>query len=78
MCSGAIHWAKLARVVFSVSQKSLKAHSGGNPKPTCADYLAIGGQKIEVIGPILEEEGLQVFREFPFQSKRKRHTDYWQ
>ena len=77
MCSGAIHWAKIERVVFSVSQAMLKTKSGGNPKPTCAEYLSIGGRKVEVIGPVLPEEGMQVFQEFPFQSKAKRHQRYW-
>ena len=34
MCSGAIHWAKISRVVFSVSQKGLQSISGVRLKPS--------------------------------------------
>ncbi|MEO0474094.1 MAG: nucleoside deaminase [Bacteroidota bacterium] len=72
MCSGAIHWAKISRVVFSVSQVSLQQFSGGKAKPSASELIHVGGKSIEVVGPMLEEEGLAVFREFPFLSKAER------
>ena len=76
MCSGAIHWSKLDRVVFSVSQSTLKKTSGGNSKPTCKDLLSYGGKRIEVIGPLIEEEGLKVLNSFQWKSKKERHQQY--
>ena len=76
MCSGAIHWAKISRVVFSVSQKKLQHFSGGKEKPTCESLLNTGHKKTEIIGAVLEEEGLQVFKDFPFQSKKERFKKY--
>jgi len=78
MCSGAIHWAKLARVVFSVSQKTLQTISGGKRKPSCRKLINIGGRTIIIDGPLLEEEGMEVFRKFPFSSKKVKHQDYWE
>lgn len=74
MCSGAIHWAKIERVVFSVSQAMLQERSGGHRKPGCATYLNVGGKKTEIIGPILPEEGWSVYEAFPFRSKKEQHT----
>lgn len=76
MCSGAIHWAKISRVVFSVSQEMLQGVSGGKKKPTCEELINTGNKKTEIIGPILAEEGMRVFRDFPFQSKKERHRQY--
>ena len=77
MCSGAIHWARLSRVVFGVRQQKLQKVSQGKPKPDCDQLINIGRQKTEVIGPVLEEEGFQVLLKYPFQSKKDRHKHYW-
>ncbi len=72
------HWAKISRVVFSVSQASLQKVSGGKPKPSCAELVNIGGKKVDVIGGVLEERGKTVFQLYPFLSKKERHRKYWQ
>ena len=76
MCSGAIHWAKLSRVVYGVSQKTLQSVSGGKEKPSCHDLINIGHKKIEIIGPVLEKEGLHILQSMPFLSKKERHNIY--
>ena len=48
MCSGAIHWAKLSRVVFGIDQSMLQSISGGKSKPSCEPLINIGGHKTEV------------------------------
>ncbi|MEO0339900.1 MAG: nucleoside deaminase, partial [Bacteroidota bacterium] len=77
MCCGAIHWAKIERVVFSVPQSSLQKKSKGRPKPSSHQLLNLGGRKVEVIGPILEEEGQKVLQAFPWKSKVERHDAFW-
>jgi tRNA(Arg) A34 adenosine deaminase TadA len=52
MCSGAIHWSRISRVVFCMSQAQLQQFSGGKPKPSCEEVIHIGGKKIEVVGPV--------------------------
>ena len=76
MCCGAIHWAKISRVVYGLSQKDLQRFSGGKPKPDCRTLINIGGKSIEIKGPLLQEECLGVFRQFPFQSKKQRFQKY--
>lgn len=78
MCSGAIHWSKISKVVFGISQETLKKSSMGNKKPTCKELLSYGGQKREVIGPLLEQEALKEIEGFEFNSKIERHKKIFQ
>jgi tRNA(Arg) A34 adenosine deaminase TadA len=74
MCSGAIHWARISRVVFSVSQKMLQQITGGDGSPRSAEIIKYGGREVEIIGPLLSEEGLAVFNGYKFLSKKDRLT----
>jgi tRNA(Arg) A34 adenosine deaminase TadA len=61
MCAGAIYWAGIGRVVFGLSERRLQAMTGNHPEnPTldlpCRTVFAAGQRRIEVIGPLLEEE----------------------
>ena len=76
MCSGAIHWARISRLIYGVGQSRLQEVSGGKPKPSCRDLINVGGKKIEVCGPILEDEGMKVLQQFPTKSKLIRHQAY--
>ena len=71
MCSGAIKWAGISRVVFSVSQALLQKVSGGRPKPTCAELVNTGGRQIDVCGLLLIEEGLACYNGFDFSLHRQ-------
>jgi tRNA(Arg) A34 adenosine deaminase TadA len=73
MCAGAIYWSRIGRVVFSISQEMLQKLSGGSPKPGCAGLLNAGRRRVEVLGPLLVEEGLAVFAGYPFVPKAERH-----
>ncbi len=73
MCAGAIHWAQVSRVVFSISQAMLQAMSGGRPKPPAEPLVNMGRRRIAVIGPLLAEEGLAVFEGYTWTSKVERH-----
>lgn len=75
MCSGAIKWAGIRRVVFSVSQAMLQEFSGGRPKPSCVALLNTGRHAIEVVGPLLEAEGKAVLEGFHFRSKALRFAE---
>ncbi|HVO42299.1 MAG TPA: nucleoside deaminase [Aggregatilineales bacterium] len=68
MCGGAIHWSRISRVVFSVTQAMLQERTGGRTKPAAVDLIHIGRQQVEVIGPLLADEGVHVFDGFRFQS----------
>lgn len=60
MCSGAIYWAGIGRLVYALSEDGLYAITGSNPEnPTmrlpCREVLARGQREIEVLGPALED-----------------------
>jgi tRNA(Arg) A34 adenosine deaminase TadA len=70
MCSGALYWAGIGRVVYGQSEKGLKAATGAHDEnPTldlpCRIVFAAGQRPTEVVGPLLEEEA------------GKLQTDYW-
>ena len=61
MCAGAIYWAGIGRVVYALSERRLKAITGNHAEnPTldlpCRVVFAAGQRKVEVIGPLLEDE----------------------
>ena len=69
MCAGAIYWAGIGRVVYGQSEKSLKAITGAHGEnPTldlpCRVVFAAGQRKVEIVGPLLEEESAALQRDF--------------
>jgi tRNA(Arg) A34 adenosine deaminase TadA len=65
MCSGAIYWAGIGRVVFGQTEKALKEQTGAHEEnPTldlpCATVFAAGQRPTEVVGPLLEDEAAQL------------------
>jgi tRNA(Arg) A34 adenosine deaminase TadA len=71
MCSGAIHWAHISRVVFSVTQSYLQMLTGGVPKPRCESFINIGGRHVDIIGPCHEVEGTRILDGFDFTLKAR-------
>jgi tRNA(Arg) A34 adenosine deaminase TadA len=62
MCAGALYWAGVGRVVYGLSEQRLKALTGSHPEnPTldlsCHAVFAAGQRAVEVVGPLLEDEG---------------------
>jgi tRNA(Arg) A34 adenosine deaminase TadA len=61
MCAGAIYWSGISRVVYALSEERLLTLTGNHPEnPTlslpCREVFARGQRKIEVVGPLLEDE----------------------
>ncbi|WP_331371281.1 nucleoside deaminase [Sinorhizobium chiapasense] len=70
MCSGAIYWAGIGRVVFGLSERGMKQLTGDHVEnPTldlpCHVVFAAGQRATEVVGPMLEDEAV------------KLHEGYW-
>jgi len=62
MCAGAAYWAGVGRVVYGLSEHRLKIITGNHPEnPTldlpCRAVFASGQRVVEVVGPMLEDEG---------------------
>jgi tRNA(Arg) A34 adenosine deaminase TadA len=64
MCAGAIYWARIPRVVFGCSVEGLHSVTAGTLRLPCRQVFAHGGRPVEVRGPILESEALEVHRAF--------------
>ena len=69
MCAGAIYWAGIGRVVYGLSESRLKAMIGPHPENLtmdlpCRTVFAAGQRKIEVAGPMLEDEAAVAHRGF--------------
>jgi len=78
MCSGAIKWARISRVVFSVPQAMIQQVSSGRVKPSCESIVNTGNRQIEVLGPCLLEEGWPVYQDFDFAAHQRllwQHAD---
>ena len=65
MCSGASYWSGVRRVVFGARVTRLHELFGRSSKGSallvpCRDVLESGTQPVEVIGPMLEDEVIQV------------------
>jgi tRNA(Arg) A34 adenosine deaminase TadA len=61
MCSGAIYWCNIGRVVYALSEHRLLGLTGSHPEnPTfslpCREVFARGQRHVEVAGPLLEDE----------------------
>ena len=64
MCSGAIYWGNVRRVVYALSEARLRELTGDDPaNPTlelpCREVFAHGQRPVEVLGPALEDEAAQ-------------------
>ena len=68
MCAGAIFWSNVRRVVFGLSTASLNAMVGEETQDVLdlpsRELLAKGRKRIEVVGPVLEEEARRVHEGF--------------
>jgi tRNA(Arg) A34 adenosine deaminase TadA len=65
MCTGAIYWAGLAKVVFGVSGADLGQIAGESFVWSSAELFDRGGRHVSVVGPIGATSGRQL------------HKDYW-
>ncbi len=70
MCSGAIFWGNVRRVVYGLTEEGLYKMVDENAEEVLylpsRELFAKGRKKIEVLGPVLEEEA------------RKVHEGFWQ
>jgi tRNA(Arg) A34 adenosine deaminase TadA len=65
MCAGAVYWAGIGRVVYGLGERRLKALTGAHPEnPTldlpCRTLFESGQRRVEVVGPLLEDEAAEV------------------
>jgi tRNA(Arg) A34 adenosine deaminase TadA len=69
MCAAAVYWCNIRRLVFSVSEPAMRAlrapyERAAGIEMRCEEIYARCDRRIEVVGPLLEDEGLAVHRRF--------------
>jgi tRNA(Arg) A34 adenosine deaminase TadA len=69
MCAGGIYWSGIGRVVYGLSEARLLTLTGNHPEnPTlslpCREVFARGQRKVEVVGPVLEDEAAEAHAGF--------------
>ena len=64
MCTGAIFWSGIPRIVFGCSSEGLRSVLDDVVGITCGEILARGKRDIELIGPVLEEESIRVHQAY--------------
>lgn len=74
MCTGALYWTNVGRLVFGATEKSLLACTGDNEEnPTFSlssrDVVSHGQKEIIIEGPTDDEELLSAILE--------DHKDFW-
>ena len=65
MCTGAIYWSGIGRVVYGCPNEDLGRILSGNLDISTREILSRGTRKVEVVGPILRDEAFEI------------HRDYW-
>lgn len=61
MCTGAVYWTGIGRIVYALSETRLATLTGDDPQnPTmdlpCRDVASRGRRRVEIVGPVLEDE----------------------
>ena len=68
MCAGAIYWSGISRVVFGLRESELRALIADPRNPTlalsCREVFARGQRRVDVLGPVLEDEARAVHEGF--------------
>lgn len=69
MCSAALFWSGVGRLVYAVSKEGYKKASEDNDPAynfpvSSEEILAKGGRRVVVTGPLLEDEGTSFYSQF--------------
>jgi tRNA(Arg) A34 adenosine deaminase TadA len=69
MCAAAVYWCNIRRLVFCVSEPAMRALRAPYERAAgiamrCEEVFARCDRRVEVVGPLLEDEGLPVHRAF--------------
>jgi tRNA(adenine34) deaminase len=71
MCSGALYWAGVQRIVYAAPNEVMNELFGGEQLPIrCVEVLAGASRKVQVEGPLLRDEAVAVLRDAVARNKR--------
>ena len=70
MCSGALYWAGISRIVYAASNDAMNELFGGDQLSIrCAEVLASASRRVQVDGPVLADAAVAVLREAAARSR---------
>lgn len=74
MCAAAIYWCNIRRLVFCVSEPAMRALRAPYERAAgiamrCEEIFGRCDRQVQVIGPVIEDEGLPVHRRFWRQAR---------
>jgi tRNA(Arg) A34 adenosine deaminase TadA len=69
MCAAAVYWCNIRRLVYGVSEPAMRAlrapfERAAGLTMRCEEIFARSDRPVEVVGPLLEDEGLAAHRRF--------------
>jgi len=69
MCTAAIYWSGIGRLVYALSNERFYSTVGELPKSSilslpCRELLKTGKRTMEIIGPLLEEEAAEIYSKY--------------
>ncbi|NUM80210.1 nucleoside deaminase [bacterium] len=69
MCTAAMYWSGIGRLVYGLSNERFYTIVGESQKAVgltlpCRTLLATGGRKVEVVGPLIEDEAAEWYRRY--------------
>lgn len=64
MCTGAIFWSGISKIVYGCSAIILGEITGGAFVVPCRELLKYGRREVSVIGPLLDDQGAAIHRDF--------------
>ena len=64
MCFAAIHWAGIGRIVFGAWIADAKVTGFKELTISNEQMKRLGGSDVEIIGGLMREEAVEMFREF--------------
>ena len=64
MCTGAIFWSGISTIVYGCSAALLGEIAGESFVVPCRDLLKYGNRSINIVGPVLENQGAAIHRSF--------------
>jgi tRNA(Arg) A34 adenosine deaminase TadA len=64
MCTGAIYWSGIGRLVYGCPNEDLSQFSGDNLGISSREILSRGTREVEVVGPILRDEAVEIHRSY--------------
>lgn len=70
MCAAAVYWSGIGRLVFGLGNTRLNELLAATPPPdrlqlSCREVLARADRRVEIAGPLLEDEAAEVVRADP-------------